>query len=68
MVFPILRQSAAVTESIKSQIPMFNDQNRFGILKLGPRPTGGEFKRSADNFGIVICLGFVICYLAFFLQ
>ena len=35
----------------KSQIPIFNDRNRFGILKLGPRPQGGESKRSADNFG-----------------
>ncbi len=24
---------------------------RFGILKLGTRPQGGESKRSADNFG-----------------
>ncbi|MES0397041.1 MAG: hypothetical protein ABUK17_05795, partial [Syntrophobacteria bacterium] len=35
----------------KSQIPIFNDQNSFGILKLGTRPQGGESKRSADNFG-----------------
>jgi hypothetical protein len=35
----------------KHQIPILNDQNRFGILKLGPRPQGGESKRSADNFG-----------------
>jgi len=35
----------------KSQIPILNDQNRFGILKLGTRPQGGESKRSADNFG-----------------
>ncbi|MGB6928607.1 MAG: hypothetical protein WBH05_05245, partial [Syntrophobacteria bacterium] len=26
----------------KSQIPISNDQNRFGILKLGTRPQGGE--------------------------
>jgi len=41
----------------KSQIPILNDQNRFGILKLGTRPQGGESKRSADNFGH--------CYLPF---
>jgi hypothetical protein len=35
----------------KSQIPIFNDQNRFEILKLGTRPQGGESKRGADNFG-----------------
>jgi len=35
----------------KSQIPILNHQNRFGILKLGTRPQGGESKRSADNFG-----------------
>ena len=35
----------------KSQIPIPNDQNSFGILKLGTRPQGGESKRSADNFG-----------------
>jgi hypothetical protein len=35
----------------KYQIPILNDQNRFGILKLGFRPQGGESKRSADNFG-----------------
>jgi hypothetical protein len=35
----------------KSQIPILNDQNRFGILTLGTRPQGGESKRSADNFG-----------------
>ena len=33
---------------------------RFGILKLGTRPQGGESKRSADNFGHCY-LGFVIC-------
>ena len=48
---------------MKSQIPISNDQNRFGILKLGPRPQGGESKRSADNFGH--CNLFVICYLEF---
>jgi hypothetical protein len=35
----------------KYQIPILNDQNKFGILKLGTRPQGGESKRSADNFG-----------------
>jgi hypothetical protein len=35
----------------KFQIPISNNQNRFGILKLGTRPKGGESKRSADNFG-----------------
>jgi hypothetical protein len=45
----------------KSQIPIFNDQNMFGILKLGTRPQGGESKRSADNFGH--CDLFVICDL-----
>jgi len=47
----------------KSQIPIFNDQNRFGILKLGTRPQGGESKRSADNFGH--CDLFDICDLLF---
>ncbi len=54
------QQSAGVMEwwSIgKYQIPILNDQNRFGILKLGTRPQGGESKRSADNFGH--------CYLPF---
>jgi hypothetical protein len=45
----------------KSQIPILNDQNRFGILKLGTRPQGGESKRSADNFGH--CYLFDICDL-----
>jgi hypothetical protein len=36
---------------------MTKTQNRFEILKLGPRPQGGESKRSADNFGH--------CYLPF---
>jgi len=45
----------------KSQIPIFNDQNRFGILKLGTQPQGGESKRSADNFGH--CDLFDICGL-----
>ncbi|PNV87041.1 MAG: hypothetical protein C0610_03555, partial [Desulfobacteraceae bacterium] len=35
----------------KTQIPISNDQNRFGISKLGTRQQGGESKRSADNFG-----------------
>jgi len=48
---------------MKSQISIFNDQNRFGILKLGTRPQGGESKRSADNFGH--CDLFVICNLLF---
>ena len=30
---------------------MTKTKNRFGILKLGTRPQGGESKRSADNFG-----------------
>ena len=45
----------------KSQIPISNDQNSFGILKLGTRPQGGESKRSADNFGH--CDLFGICDL-----
>jgi len=45
----------------KSQIPILNDQNMFGILKLGTRPQGGESKRSADNFGH--CYLFDICDL-----
>ena len=45
----------------KSQIPISNDQNRFGILKPGSRPRGGESKRSADNFDH--CDLFDICYL-----
>ena len=36
---------------------------KFGILKLGTRPQGGESKRSADNFGH--CYLFGICYLLF---
>ena len=36
---------------MKSQIPILNGQNKFGISKLGTRPQGGESKRSADNFG-----------------
>jgi hypothetical protein len=47
----------------KHQIPIFNDQNRFGILKLGTRPQGGESKRSADSFGH--CDLFDICDLYF---
>jgi hypothetical protein len=35
----------------KHQILIFNEKDRFGILKLGTRPQGGESKRSADNFG-----------------
>jgi hypothetical protein len=42
---------------------MTKTQNRFGILKLGTRPQGGESKRSADNFGH--CYLFGICYLLF---
>ncbi|PNV84997.1 MAG: hypothetical protein C0610_14085 [Desulfobacteraceae bacterium] len=34
---------------------------KFGILKLGTRPQGGESKRSADNFGH--CYFFVIWVL-----
>ena len=45
----------------KYQIPIPNDQNSFGILKLGTRPQGGESKRSADNFGH--CYLFDICDL-----
>jgi hypothetical protein len=30
---------------------MTKTRKRFGILKLGPHPQGGESKRSADNFG-----------------
>jgi hypothetical protein len=45
----------------KYQIPILNDQNRFGIWKLGTRPQGGESKRSADNFGH--CNLFAICDL-----
>ena len=74
MVFPHWRQSAGVMEhnkisnfkhqiTNKSQIPILNDQNRFGILKLGPRPQCGESKRSADNFGH--CYLFDICDLGF---
>jgi hypothetical protein len=60
----------------KSQIPIFNDPNLFGILffemmlgfwilKLGTRLQGGESKRSADNFGhwdlfVIWVLWFVI--------
>jgi hypothetical protein len=42
---------------------MTKTKNRFGILKLGTRPQGGESKRSADNFGY--CDLFVICDLEF---
>ena len=42
---------------------MTKTQNRFGILKLGTRPQGGESKRSADNFGH--CDLFDICDLLF---
>ena len=48
---------------MKSQIPIFNNKDRFGILKLGTRPQGGESKRSADNFGH--CDLFDICDLLF---
>ncbi|MEE9531607.1 MAG: hypothetical protein V3W52_11470, partial [Syntrophobacteria bacterium] len=64
----------SVLESMKSQTPstklqtnlkfqsqMTKTQNRFGILKLGTRPQGGESKRSADNFGH--CDLFDICDL-----
>jgi hypothetical protein len=47
----------------KHQIPISNDQNRFGILKLGTRPQGGESKRSEDNFDH--CDLFGICDLLF---
>ena len=49
----------------KSQIPILNDQNRFGILKLGTRPQGGE--SGGPILVIVICLFFVICDLEFLL-
>ena len=49
--------------NLKFQYSMIKTQNRFGILKLGTRPQGGESKRSADNFGH--CYFFVICYLLF---
>jgi hypothetical protein len=42
---------------------MTKTKNRFGILKLGPRPQGGESKQSADNFGH--CYLFGICDLLF---
>jgi hypothetical protein len=42
---------------------MTKTQKRFGILKLGTRPQGGESKRSADNFGH--CDLFDICDLLF---
>ncbi len=50
---------------MKSQIPIFNDQNRFGILKLGTRPQGGSPSEARTISVIVICLEFVICYLEF---
>jgi len=48
---------------MKSQIPIFNNKDRFEILKLGTRPQDGESKRSADNFGH--CDLFDICDLLF---
>ena len=50
----LMRHAVGVMEGwsvAKYQIPIPNDQNSFGILKLGPRPQGGESKRSADNSG-----------------
>ncbi|MGD8503462.1 MAG: hypothetical protein PVH49_07630, partial [Syntrophobacterales bacterium] len=49
--------------SNKSQIPISKHKGRFGVLKLGTRPQGGESKRSADNFGH--CDLFGICDLLF---
>jgi uncharacterized protein (DUF362 family) len=49
--------------NFKFQYTMTKTKNRFGILKLGTRPQGGESKRSADNFGH--CDLFVICDLEF---
>ena len=57
----------AAGNALAGAFSMTKTRNRFGILKLGPRPQGGESKRSADNFGH--CYLFVICDLEFlFLQ
>jgi hypothetical protein len=76
MVFPLAAVccSYGVRESRESQAPstkfqinlkfqysMTKTQNRFGILKLGTLPQGGESKRSADNVGH--CNLFDICDL-----
>jgi hypothetical protein len=60
-VYEIPKDKHQITN--KSQIPIPNDRNMFGILKLGTRPQGGESKRSADNFGH--CDLFGICNLLF---
>ena len=62
----LMRHAVGIMEGwsvAKYQIPIPNDQNSFGILKLGPRPQGVESKRSADNFGH--CDLFDICDLLF---
>jgi hypothetical protein len=43
--------STKLQTNLKFQYSMTKTQNRFGILKLGTHPQGGESKRSADNFG-----------------
>jgi len=55
--------STKLQTNLKFQYSMTKTKNRFGILKLGPRPQGGESKRSADNFGH--CYLFDICDLLF---
>jgi hypothetical protein len=49
--------------NLKFQYSMTKTKNRFGILKLGTRPQGGESKQSADNLGH--CDLFDICDLLF---
>jgi hypothetical protein len=53
--------STKLQTNLKFQYSMTKTQERFGILKLGTRPRGGESKRSADNLGH--CDLFGICDL-----
>jgi hypothetical protein len=55
--------STKLQTNFKLQYSMTKTQSRFGILKLGTHPQGGESKRSADNFGH--CYLFDICDLEF---
>jgi hypothetical protein len=55
--------STKLQTNFKFQYSMTKTRNRSRILKLGPRPQGGESKRSADNFGH--CDLFDICNLLF---
>jgi hypothetical protein len=69
MVLLLLRQFAGVMEHDKISNPILKDQNRFGILKLGPARRVGGPSEARTIFVIVICLIFEICDLKFlFLQ